>query len=65
MTELTALSDESLRRAYEDIRAQVLADARAGGKYRFMGQAAKDRANALLTEIHRRGLDTTPIYWLE
>lgn len=65
MTDLTALSDESLRRAYEDIRAQVSADARSGGEYRFMGEAAKERANRLLAEIQRRGLNVTPIYWMD
>ena len=63
--DLSALSNESLLRAYEDIRARVSADSRAGGAYRFMGQAAKDRANHLLTEIHRRGLSVDPIHWLD
>ncbi len=65
MTDLTALSDESLRRAYEGIRDQVTADSRAGGTYRFMGQAARDRANVLLNEINRRGLSIPPIYWMD
>ena len=65
MTELTALSDDSLFRAYEHIRAQVTSDSATGGLYRFMGQAAKERANLLLTEINRRGLSVTPIYWLD
>jgi hypothetical protein len=65
MTGLTALSDESLLRAYEDIRVHVSADSRSGGLYRFMGHAAKDRANLLLIEIHRRGLNVAPIYWLD
>lgn len=34
-----------------------------GNAYRFIGQAAKDRANLLLAEIRRRGLNVTPIYW--
>ena len=65
MTDLTALSDETLFRYYEDIRTEVMADVRSGGTYRFIGQAAKDRANDLLTEIHRRGLTIAPIYWLD
>jgi hypothetical protein len=64
MTDLTILTDESLRRSYENIRAQVLVDARSGG-YRFMGSAAKARADLLLAEINRRGLSITPIYWLD
>jgi hypothetical protein len=65
MTDLTGLADETLIRAYEDIRAQVSADAVSGHKYRFMGEAAKGRANLLLAEIQRRGLTITPIYWPE
>ena len=65
MTDLNALSEESLLRSYEDIRTHVMADVRSGGAHRFMGQAAKDRANDLLTEIHRRGLTVTAIYWAD
>ncbi len=65
MTDMTALSDEGLLRAYEDIRAHVAADSRPGNKYRFMGQAAKARANALLLELQRRGLRVTSIYWVD
>lgn len=56
MTDLTSLSDEGLLLSYEDIRAHVMADFQSGGIYRFMGQSAKERANILLAEIHRRGL---------
>ena len=59
--DLSALTDESLLRYYEHIRAQVSADIRSG--FRLMGQAAKERANVLLTEINRRQLDATPIFW--
>jgi hypothetical protein len=61
MTNVAALSDEALLRYYEEIRAQVSADLRTG--VRFMGQAAKERADGLLTEIRRRGLNVVPIYW--
>jgi hypothetical protein len=60
--DLSALTDESLLRYYEDISAQVSADNRSG-KHRFLGQAAKERANRLLTEIQRRQLSVTPVYW--
>ena len=50
---------------YEDIRAHVTADIQSGGTYRFMGQAANDRADALLAQINRRGLTVTPIYWAD
>ena len=46
---------------YEDIRVHVPTDIRSGG-HRFQGRAAKERANLLLTEIHRRQLSVTPIY---
>ncbi|HZS53025.1 MAG TPA: hypothetical protein VFA65_01375 [Bryobacteraceae bacterium] len=65
MKDLSTLSDESLFRFYEDIRQQVMDDARLGGGYRFMGQAAKERADTLLTEIRRRGLNVPPISWLD
>ena len=65
MKDLTGLADDTLIRAYEDIREHVMADLRSGGAYRLMGQAAKDRANDLLTEIHRRGLTVTAIYWAD
>jgi hypothetical protein len=63
VTDLTSLSDETLSRAFEDIRSHVSADARSGGKYRLMGQTAKTRATALFDEIQRRGLNTIPIHW--
>jgi hypothetical protein len=62
MTEkLYGLSDQSLLRYYEDLREQIAADLRSG--YRFMGEPAKERANALLAEIRRRGLKVEHIYW--
>jgi hypothetical protein len=64
MTDLSALSDESLVKSYEDIRTHVMADLRSGGA-RFVGQAAKDRANNLFIEIERRGLTVTAIYWAD
>jgi hypothetical protein len=64
MTDLAGLTDETVLRAYEDIRTHVSADARGAG-YRFMGRAARARADLLLTEIHRRGLSITPIHWLD
>ena len=65
MTDPTALSDETLVQFYEQIRDQVAADAQSSGRYRFMGLAAKERANLFLAEIQRRGLTITPIYWLD
>jgi hypothetical protein len=62
--DLAVLSDETLLRYYEDIRVHLSIDIRSGG-HRFLGQAAKERANLLLMEIHRRQLSVTPIYWPE
>ena len=62
MTDLTRLSDDLLRRAYEQIRGELTADA-SSGTHRFMGAAAKARAEMLLTEIRRRGLNIAPINW--
>ena len=59
VTDLTYLSDDSVRRAYEQIRDELMADARLGTT--FMGAAAKHRAEVLLTEIRRRGLNVPPI----
>jgi hypothetical protein len=65
VTDLTGLADDTLIRAYEDIREHVMNDLRSGGTYRLIGQAAKDRANLLFAEIQRRGLGVTPIYWMD
>jgi hypothetical protein len=59
--DLTILTDETLLRYYEDIRGHVSTDIRSG--HRFLGQAAKERANLLLTEIQRRKLSISPINW--
>ena len=49
MKDLNSLADETVLQSYEYIRDQVAADARLGGKYRFMGLAAKERANTCST----------------
>ena len=61
--DLNSLSDDLVRRAYEQIRDELMADARSGGPYRFMSAGAKARAEVLLTEIRRRGLNVPPINW--
>jgi hypothetical protein len=60
--DLTVLTDETLLRYYENIRAHVSADIRSGGHH-FLGRPARERANLLLVEIQRRKLSITPIYW--
>jgi hypothetical protein len=65
MKNLDLLTDETLVQSYEQIRDQVAADAQSSGRYRFMGLAAKERANMLLDEIRRRRLVVSPIDWPE
>jgi hypothetical protein len=57
------LSDESVLRFYEDIRQQVAADLAKENRYRFAGEAAKQRAERLRIEIDRRRLKCNPIEW--
>jgi hypothetical protein len=52
MTSISNLSEESLLRFYEAVREEIAADLRSD--YRFMGEAAKKRADALLAEIRQR-----------
>jgi hypothetical protein len=61
--DLSCLSDESLLKYYEAIRVEVSADIRSASGHSFLGELAKQRANDLLTEIYRRELKVTPIYW--
>jgi predicted helicase len=56
-------SDESLLQFYESVRRQVDADKQAGGRYRFVGEYAKQYAEKLRKEMDRRGLKYTPIVW--
>ena len=65
MKDFNVLTDETVLQSYEHIRDQVAADARLGGRYRFMGLAAKERANTLLDELRRRRLAVSPIDWPE
>jgi hypothetical protein len=65
MKDLNPLTDETLVQSYEQIRDQVAADARSSGRHRFMGLAAKERANMLLDELRRRRLVVFPIDWPE
>jgi hypothetical protein len=62
---IESLSDESILSFYEDIRRQRAADVTAGNRYRFTGEAAKQRAERLREEIDRRRLRCSPIEWLD
>jgi hypothetical protein len=55
--------DESLLYFYESVRRQVDADRNAGGRYRFVGNNAKQYADKLREELDRRRLRFTPIDW--
>ena len=65
MKDWNLVTDDTVLRNYEFIRDQVAADVRSVGPYRFMGLAAKERANTLLEEICRRRLAVSPIDWPE
>ena len=65
MKDLNLLTDETVHQSYEQIRDQVAADARSDARYRFMGLAAKERANTLLDELRRRRMAVSPIDWPE
>jgi hypothetical protein len=55
--------DESLLTYYESVRRQVEADMRGGGRYRFVGESARQYAERLSEEMDRRRLRFTPIDW--
>lgn len=57
------LSDQSVLRLYEGIRHQVEADRAMGGRYRLVGNAAKERAQRLQAELVQRELKFMPIIW--
>jgi hypothetical protein len=57
------LSDESVLRFYESIRKQVSADMRLDGRYRLMGDSARQQAERLREEMTRRQMRFTPIEW--
>lgn len=60
---LEHLSDQGVLRLYDGIRHQVDADRAAGGKYRLVGNAAKERAERLRAELVRRGVKFAEIGW--
>ena len=55
--------DETLAVYYESVRQQVVADIRAGGRYRLIGDSVKQYAEKLREEMDRRRLRFTPIDW--
>jgi hypothetical protein len=57
------LTDRGLLQLYEGIRHQVEADKAMGGRYRLVGNAAKQRAESLTAELVVRQLKFVPITW--
>jgi len=55
--------DDNLLVFYESVRRQVEADASSGGRYRFVGEMARQYAERLREEMDRRRLQFTPIDW--
>jgi hypothetical protein len=55
--------DDSLLVFYESVRRQVDADTNSGGRYRFLGETARQYAERLREEMDRRRLRFTPIDW--
>jgi hypothetical protein len=60
---IEGLSDDSILRLYENIRQQVSADNLNGGRYRLLGEAAKQQAERLREKIDRRRLRCSAIDW--
>jgi hypothetical protein len=63
MDDLSKSSNESLLVFYENVRRQVDADIKSGGRYRFIGESVKRYADRLGEEMDRRRLRFTPIDW--
>jgi len=63
MDDLSKSKDESLLVFYENVRRQVDADIKSGGRYRFIGESVKQYADRISEEMDRRRLRFTPIDW--
>jgi hypothetical protein len=63
MNDFAASKDESLLSFYENVREQVEADKRSGGRYRLAGDTVKQYADRLRDEMDRRRLRFSPIRW--
>jgi site-specific DNA-adenine methylase len=60
---ISTAKDDNLLLFYESVRRQVEADASCGGRYRFVGETARQYAERLREEMDRRRLKFTPIDW--
>ena len=56
-------SDDSLLRIHESIKEQVSADRYIGSTHRLLRRDAQQRAEALESELRRRGVQFRPIDW--
>jgi hypothetical protein len=63
MWDIQNLSDESIRRLYDNIQEQVALDVRSGSRHRFMGETARQQAERLREEMDRRRLQFKRIDW--
>jgi hypothetical protein len=55
--------DESLLHFYESVRRQMEADRQSGGRYRVVGESARQYADKLREEMDKRRLRYTAIDW--
>jgi len=63
MNDLSKSKDETLLAFYEDVRRQLDADIKSGGRYRFISESVKQYSDRLSEEMDRRRLRFTPIDW--
>jgi hypothetical protein len=56
-------TDKSLLAFYESVRRQVSNDLQTGGRYRFLGDNAKQYEKQLREELNRRRVPFAPIDW--
>jgi hypothetical protein len=60
---LSDITNESLLAYYENVRRQVLANNKLGGRHRFAGTSVQAYADRLKEELTRRRLQFKPIEW--
>lgn len=57
------LPDDCVVRYYENIRTQIHADHKSGGRYGLIGEPVRQYAQRLRDEIDKRRLNCRPIDW--
>jgi hypothetical protein len=63
MSDIRHLTDDYVRKLYENIREQVAADAQSRSHHGFVGETARRQTERLREEMDRRRLKFTPIDW--